>query len=346
LSRQRLIEDDDAELAPTAASYFLSEHTETFSSGCTVLDCALGGGWPLKRMFNIMGDKSTGKTLLMIEACAQFLRHHKNKARVIYAEAEAAFDAAYAEALGLPVDRIEFLEDDRQVRTVEDLENALKQTIESANGLPTLFVVDSYDALSDDAELARDTGDKATYGTAKAKFSSTMFRKLIKQLQDKNITLGIVSQIRQNIGVSYGSTYVRSGGKALDFYATHIVYLQKLKSLKKTRDGIDRIYGVTVRAKVEKNKLSMPYREAEFPILFGYGVENMISIVDWLVTNKRHSGAFESEKEAAALLRRLDKMSASEYKREEGRLIGILRKEWKHVESLFIPPRCKYGEAE
>jgi recombination protein RecA len=296
-------------------------------------------------MFNIMGDKSTGKTLLMIEACAQFLRHHKNAARVIYAEAEAAFDQSYAEALGLPVDRIEFLGEEQQVRTVEDLETALKRTVDESKGVPTLFVVDSYDALSDDAELAREIGDKATYGTAKAKFSSTMFRKLIKQLQDKNITLGIVSQIRQNIGVSYGSTYVRSGGKALDFYATHIVYLQKLKSLKKTREGIDRVYGVTVRAKVEKNKISMPYREAEFPILFGYGVENLISMVDWLVTNKRHARVFASEKEAAALLRKLDKLTDVEYKAEEKRIVKVFKEEWKEVEGLFMPSRTKYGEA-
>lgn len=331
--------EEVGESALASPDYLIDGSPATFSSGCTALDCSLGGGWPLNRMFNIMGDKSTGKTLLAIEACAQFLRLYGRDADIHYIETEAAFDAAYAAALGLQTGRIHF---PPSPRTVEDLESLLLKIIAGTKGRPTLAIVDSYDALSDDAEMKREASDKATFGTAKAKQSSTMFRKLIKSLADAKVTLGIVSQVRQNIGVVFGAQYVRSGGKALDFYATHIVYLQRKKQLKRTREKIERVVGVLVNAKVEKNKISMPHRDVEFPLIFGYGVEDVVSMVDWLVQNSRFQDLFDSEAQAARFLNSLGKMSDDVYREEHEKIRSVFIGEWKAVERLFQPPRVKY----
>src|SRR5258708_4237909 len=95
-----------------------SEDLDFFSTGCTLLDCTIGGGWVLGRIGNVIGDRSTGKTLLAIEACANFVRTYP-KGRMRYREAEAAFDRSYAEALGMPIDRVEFGDEDK-FRTVSD----------------------------------------------------------------------------------------------------------------------------------------------------------------------------------------------------------------------------------
>ena len=102
-----------SELAITEkpVDYFLDPKVETFSSGCAILDMALGGGWAERRMINIVGDKSTGKTLLAIEACTQFLLKYPH-GDIVYCEVEAAFDKGYAAALGMPVDRVRFISDE------------------------------------------------------------------------------------------------------------------------------------------------------------------------------------------------------------------------------------------
>src|SRR3990172_1731587 len=146
--------------ANTGGLYFSSTKTniDFISSGCAVLDCVLGGGWPLGRVVNIVGDKSTGKTLLAIEAAANCAATF-TKGRIWYREAEAAFDRNYAAALGMPLARVSF--GDARLRTVEDLFEDLAGAIKSlgVKGPPGLYIVDSLDALSDRAELDRDMGE-------------------------------------------------------------------------------------------------------------------------------------------------------------------------------------------
>ena len=135
------------------------EGIEMFSTGCQLLDCVLGGGWVLGRMSNIVGDKSSSKTLLAIEACVNFLAKYVN-GQVFYLEAEAAFDLGYAEAIGMPIDSITFIdcEGDNTVEFVHEyLMNLTQET-----KVPTLFIVDSLDALSDRSEKEREI-DKGTY---------------------------------------------------------------------------------------------------------------------------------------------------------------------------------------
>ncbi len=369
--------------------YFLDPKVETFSTGCTGLNMALGGGWPERRMFNVVGDKSTGKTLLMIEACAQFLLKYPH-GDIVYCEVEAAFDKAYAAELGMPVDRVRFIADEimvckkgakkakkdaeagndgkkRKLKTwridprdfdpelhdevsngiysVEQLETALHEVMDSAK-VPTLFIIDSYDALSDDAELSRAADDHATYGTQKAKHGSAMFRKLNQRLAKSNVTFGIVSQVRANIGVTFGRATKRSGGYCLDFYATHVVFLAKVKNLTKTRGGIKRVHGVLILAKVDKNKIGVPHREIEFPILFGFGVEDIVACTNWLVKHDKWDKAFDSKKQAASLINGLDKLTDAKYADWQQDLAESLTEAWREIEVEFLPTRRKYARTD
>lgn len=260
--------------------YFGKPHTDLsfIPSGAKTLDLALGGGWARGRIANILADRSVGKTLLAIEACANF-NIVEPKGKIRYREAESAFDPQYAAALGFPAEKVDFGGD--LIETVEDMFEDLQKVIEGAKG-PELYIIDSLDALSDRSEMERSI-DKGTYGASKAKLLSQLFRRLVRSLAEKDITLIVVSQIRENVDAGlFAKKYTRSGGKALDFYCSQILYLSQIGKLKKTIRGVERVTGTRVKAVVEKNKISLPYREAEFQILFGYGVNDKAACLDYL----------------------------------------------------------------
>jgi recombination protein RecA len=252
-----------------------------------LLDCVLAstnevGGWARGRIVNVVGDRSTGKTLLAVEACANFAQLCPID-NIRYVEAESAFDADYGEVVGMPhgirpVDAI---------RTVEQFFDDLGTfcTEQRKNPYPSLYVLDSLDALSDDAELKRKMGD-GTYGAEKAKLMSQTFRRLVKDVAAANCTLMVISQVRDKIGVMYGEKKTRTGGTALDFYASQIIWLAEVEKLKRTAAGIERVTGVVVRIRNRKNKLGPPYREAEQTMLFGYGIDDEHSMLKWLAKAK------------------------------------------------------------
>ena len=245
-----------------AIDYFIANKKLTFfSSGCALLDMALGGGYAQGRVINVVGDKSTGKTLLAIEACANFALTFP-KGIIRYKEAEAAFDKGYAEILGMPLDRVEFEED---FDTVEEFEKDVKAFCEriKKKRVPGLYIVDSLDALSDKAELGREI-DKGSYGTSKARLMSEFFRRNKRTLQHAKVTLMIISQVRDKINATFGRKWTRSGGRAMDFYASQVLYLAEIKKLYKTVRGVKRAHGVVIRAKITKNKVGIPFREVDF----------------------------------------------------------------------------------
>lgn len=319
---------------------YFNRDVSFISSGCTILDAALGGGWARKRVVNIVGDASTGKTLLAIEAAANFHRLEP-KGVIHYAEGEAAFDKSYAhERLGLPKDRLKFYEDENAIHTVEDWHDLMSELL-SGRKRPQMFILDSLDSLTDRSEDKRDFGE-GTYGTAKAKLLSEFFRRNIKSMRDGDLTLLVVSQTRAAIGVRFGSQKNRSGGKALDFYSSQIVWLAQTRKIVQTRKKTKRTVGIEVKARVTKNKVAPPFREALFPIRFDYGVEDAQASLKWLIDHGRAKDLDLTAKAAASLLTKIPSLNGDEYQKLQSRIQAAVLKAWDEVESDFRPVRKKY----
>jgi recombination protein RecA len=328
---------DDGEVEEEAAgSYFAggNSHLEFVSSGAAVLDCTLGGGWPLTRIANIVGDESTGKTLLAIEACANFNRKYP-KGEMYYRESEDAFDEPYAEALGMPVDKVQFAEPGSFV-TVEDFYEDLSKAAERIRRKDSegVYIVDSLDALTSVPEMERKFGE-GSYETEKAKQMGKLLRLCKAKVAEARMLLIIVSQTRDKIGaMAFGKKKTRSGGRALDFYASQCLWLSHLDTISKQRDGIKRATGIRIRARCEKNKISLPYRACEFTITFGHGIDALSSGAEWLdevkhlseVTNLKLSAYKES----------LEKMSDDEYWDEHDRVEEIVRRVWRGADQRFL----------
>src|ERR1019366_4649132 len=298
------------------------EGLEFVSSGCAGIDAMLGGGWVLGRVANIVGDKSAGKTLLAIEVCANFHRQYSDgKIRYNEAEGAFDEDYAAALGMPVdvvdfkgqpidPKDEEKFAEltaivadrsaDDRDKdkalnaikklkakgvgqagNTVEALYADVLWVLESNPGKPILYIIDSLDALSDEAEQGREIGD-GSYGGSKPKKLGEMFRRLVERIEGQRMLFIVISQLRDKLNVTFGEKQTRSGGRALDFYASHIVWLAEIGKIKKTRGGVERIVGVNVKARVKKNKVGLPFRDFQYPILFGYGVDDLTANVEWL----------------------------------------------------------------
>lgn len=313
-------------------------------TGCTPLDCVLGGGWGLGRIANIVGDKAVGKTLLAIEACANFA-HHNPKGRIFYRESEAAFDASYAETLGLPLERVDFGPEgiDTQWETIEDVFEDLDARLAECEKakVEALYIVDSLDALSSRAELDRKPGE-GTYGLEKQKVLGELFRKLTRRIKATNCAVIFVSQIRDKIGITFGEKHTRSGGKALDFYASQILWLHHLKQLGSTRGGVKRVTGVRILAKCKKNKISLPFRQCEFEIGFGYGVREELACLEWLEEVKALGKLGLTSATVDEYLSKLDTLPPEELKAEQQSLRNTVLLTWSEVEGRFTPTRKKY----
>lgn len=309
-------------------------------SGSMLFDCVLAGahgpgGWPRGRIANLVGDKSTGKTLLAVEACANFCMMVPIS-HIRYVECESAFDPEYGEVVGMPpgikpVDNIHTVEE-----FFDDLAKFLAE--HKKNPFPCLYVLDSLDALSDDAEMKRGIGD-ATYGMGKAKIMSEGFRRIVKDISDANCTLLIVSQIRDKIGVMFGATKQRAGGKALDFYASSVTWLAEVSKIKRQAFGQDRIVGLVVRVRNHKNKLGPAHREAEQVMTFGYGVDDEESMIKWLVSAKvlNKADAWRTEVEAARLSK--DRNRINQLNQELRKLVWT---RWNEIEQRLAPVGRKY----
>lgn len=351
-ARVRLDTEDTGEELGASSTYFADvsqkEDLDFISSGAATLDCVLSGGYVVGRVVNIVGDKSAGKTLLAMEALANFhMKHQRGMKR--YAESEHAFDKGYADALGIPVDAVEFVDHKREaLRTVEDFHRDLKDFCRRTKdkGVPGMYILDSLDALSDDAEMERAIDDKATFGAAKAKLMSELFRKINADVSESNVLLIVVSQLREAIGVMFGEKYKRSGGRALDFYCTHIIWLAEIGKIKQTQSGIERVIGVNVKARAKKNKVGLPFRDCEYPILFGYGVDDLTSSIEWMFEAKREKileqdfGVSKSGyKVRVANLRNKGGEVAREFRQ---RLRDVVFREWQAIEQGFLPKSKKY----
>ncbi len=264
------------------------------------LECSgrVEGAFSIGKIVNLIGDSHSGKTLfaLTIFAECSMLPRFDNF-RFIYDDVEAAneFDIAYL--FGSKVNKR--IEQDQRSKTIEDLNDTLARLLEEDT--PFIYVLDSFDGLTSEAAMekdesnrkAREKGNKiaGSYGDGKPKKASEMFSQRVQQLHDQGSFLLIVSQTRDNIG--FGSMFTpktRSGGKALKFYSCHEIWLACQKKEKKGA----RTYITNVKAKITKNKLTGRHGEAEFPILFDYGVDNITSCIKFLLLEKTWSGSNKS----------------------------------------------------
>jgi recombination protein RecA len=315
-------------------------------SGCTVLDCVLGGGWPLGRVVNVVGDRSAGKTLLAIELMVNFA-HQYSEGKIRYRESEAAFSLEYAGALGLPLDRVEFTrneQDGSEVDTVERFYHDLEKFLKRLNGQPGLYVLDSLDAISDEAEMGRAFGE-ATFGATKAKQMSELFRRMTGRVEASKVCLMIISQTRDRISGTFGRTYTRSGGRALDFYASIVVYLAHIKELTRTVNSIKRPIGVEVKAKATKNKIGLPFRSCTFPIIFGYGISDIVADLDWLLEHRRLDEVELTEKEFKSIRQKAlhTTLPVAEERALRKKMARAVKDGWIEVETTFLPKHAKYG---
>jgi len=314
---------------------------EFITSGSLLLDLILGGGWAVGRVANIVGDASSGKTLLVIEACANFAQRWA-PGNIRYAESEAAFDVAYAESLGMPKGiRLSSEEETTTLRTVEDWHNDLKAFLKDADEGPKLYALDSFDGLSDAAELAADFG-AASYGTGKARDSSKMLRLVTADVRDAQCAMLVISQTRENIGVTFGEKKTRSGGKALRFYCSQEIWLAETGKIYREWDKVKRPIGVEVLVNNKKNKISLPYRRAEISILFGYGVDDETSNAQWLQDNNGKlpfKNITETKAEIARFRRNQDRDGLLDLARE---LRDSVKHRWGDIEDAMRPTMRKY----
>ncbi|WP_380183811.1 recombinase RecA [Kalamiella sp. sgz302252] len=245
---------------------------ETISTGSLSLDIALGaGGLPMGRIVEIYGPESSGKTTLTLQVIAAAQRKGKTCA---FIDAEHALDPVYAKKLGVDIDNLLCSQPDTGEQALE-ICDALARS-----GAVDVIIVDSVAALTPKAEIEGEIGD-SHMGLA-ARMMSQAMRKLAGNLKQSNTLLIFINQIRMKIGVMFGNPETTTGGNALKFYASVRLDIRRIGAIK---EG-DEVVGSETRVKVVKNKIAAPFKQAEFQIMYGEGINVFGELVDLGVKHK------------------------------------------------------------
>jgi len=334
-------------IPPTAPVEFLS-------SNCIPLNLALSqkgrdGGWPRARVSNIIGDGSSGKTLLALELAFWFFNNYKKlksnifakikKLIIKYDNGEGVMDFPMPIMYGKEFSK--FVDWERSKSFEQMCRRFLKLAFNLKKGESLLYIIDSWDSFQGSQSkkdfrdsIEKDNDLKGDYDLFIQKYASRKFFPAFCDALDKNkvdATLIIISQVRGNVGVTFGKKLKRSGGKALDFYTHSVVEVAEKRKLRKKKLGESKVYAIESAVRVTRSKVAKPFREAEFRILYDYGMDNINSMINYLWGQTKKKIKFDGEEfsKTKNLVRYIEKNNL------EDKIINMVEDKWQKVERAF-----------